>query len=372
MALIVVMEDDAGTRTLIASVLRKEGHEVVSAEDGAKGLALVEAHPPDLIISDVQMPGLNGFEMLAAVRREPRLTGIPVILLTSLQERVHMRIGMTTGADDYITKPFRPGELREAVNAQLHRRSMQTAVQDMAVDVAVRTALEVQTRELSRLYERRLAKALSERWPSGDGSAADERFVEATVLFVDIPNYAAVSERLSGQELAELVKRFYGSAGDTVYLFGARHMQFIGEGLLAVFVDAANTRSVSHGLRAVRAALGLADAARGIRQYIDEHFPARALPRFEVNVALHSGPVTLAHLQDPLHDASAQLLPVGDVVTATMLLQKQALRLGWSIAASLSMLRAVAGAVEIGQRAVLQLPGRSASLEAAEVLALTR
>ena len=61
MALIVVMEDDAGTRTLIASVLRKEGHEVVSAEDGAKGLALVEAHPPDLIISDVQMPGLNGF-----------------------------------------------------------------------------------------------------------------------------------------------------------------------------------------------------------------------------------------------------------------------------------------------------------------------
>ena len=89
-------------------------------------------------------------------------------------------------------------------------------------------------------------------------------------------------------------------------------------------------------------------------------------------MALHSGPVTLAHLQDPLHDASAQLLPVGDVVTATMLLQKQALRLGWSIAASLSMLRAVAGAVEIGQRAVLQLPGRSASLEAAEVLALTR
>ena len=378
MALIVVMEDDAGTRTLIASVLRKEGHEVVSAEDGAKGLALVEAHPPDLIISDVQMPGLNGFEMLAAVRREPRLTGIPVILLTSLQERVHMRIGMTTGADDYITKPFRPGELREAVNAQLHRRSMQTAVQDMAVDVAVRTALEVQTRELSRLYERRLAKAGEARVAHARGgaaviaSAADERFVEATVLFVDIPNYAAVSERLSGQELAELVKRFYGSAGDTVYLFGARHMQFIGEGLLAVFVDAANTRSVSHGLRAVRAALGLADAARGIRQYIDEHFPARALPRFEVNVALHSGAVTLAHLQDPLHDASAQLLPVGDVVTATMLLQKQALRLGWSIAASLSMLRAVAGAVEIGQRAVLQLPGRSASLEAAEVLALTR
>ena len=129
MALIVVMEDDAGTRTLIASVLRKEGHEVVSAEDGAKGLALVEAHPPDLIISDVQMPGLNGFEMLAAVRREPRLTGIPVILLTSLQERVHMRIGMTTGADDYITKPFSVSELMARVEA-LARRVRRSATAD--------------------------------------------------------------------------------------------------------------------------------------------------------------------------------------------------------------------------------------------------
>lgn len=370
MALIVVMEDDAGTRTLIASVLKKEGHEVATAEDGAQGLAMVEARPPALIISDVQMPGLNGFEMLAALRRNPRLTGIPVILLTSLHERVHMRIGMTTGADDYITKPFRPGELREAVNAQLRKRDMQVSVQDMAVDAAVRTALDVQTRELSKLYERRLAKALSERWPTGDGSNADERFSDATVLFVDIPNYAAVSERLSSQELAELVKRFYGSAGDTVYLFGARHMQFIGEGLLAVFVDAANTRSVSHGLRAARAALGLADAARGIRQYLEEHFGARDLPRFDVNVALHSGPVTLARLQDPLHDVSAQILPVGDVVTATMLLQKQAYSLGWSIAASANMLRGVLGAVQVGRRAIVNLPGRSAALDAAELLAL--
>ena len=161
MALIVVMEDDAGTRTLIASVLRKEGHEVVSAEDAAKGLALLESRPPDLIISDVQKPGINGFEMLASVRRHPRLSGVPVILLTSLHERVHMRIGMTAGADDFITKPFRPAELREAVNAQLRKLDIHAASKDLAVDEAVRTALETQTRELSKLYERRLAKALS-------------------------------------------------------------------------------------------------------------------------------------------------------------------------------------------------------------------
>ena len=371
MALIVVMEDEPGTRMLVAAVLRNEGHEVFAAEDGAQGLRLVEAHHPDLIISDIQMPALNGFEMLAALRSSPVLAGIPVILLTSLQERAHMRIGMTTGADDYITKPFRPGELRDAVVAQIKKQDIQAKLQDVAVDTAVRIALDAQTRQVARLYERRLAKALSERWPSGDGSEVDERFADATVLFVDMPNYAAVSEQLNGQELADLVRRFYGSAGDTVYLFGARHMQFIGEGLLALFVDASDTRSVSHSLRAVRAALGLADSARGIRQYLERQYPGRNLPRFEVNVALHNGPVTLVRLQDPLHDAAARILPVGEAVTTAMLLQKETSAMSWSIAASASTLAAITGEVEIDRRARVSLQGRAVPLDAAELVALT-
>ena len=118
------------------------------------------------------------------------------------------------------------------------------------------------------------------------------------------------------------------------------------------------------------AALGLADAGRGIRQYLASQYPGRNLPRFEVNVALHNGPVTLARLQDPLHDAAAQILPVGDAVTTTMLLQKQAHQLGWSIASSVSTLRGITGAVQIDRRALVSLPGRSAALDAVEMVAL--
>lgn len=370
MPLIVVMEDDAGTRMLVASVLKKDGHDVLTAPDGSEGLQLVREHRPDLVISDVQMPGLNGFQMLAAVRQDAAIAATPVILLTSLQERAHMRIGMTTGADDYITKPFRPGELREAVAAQLNKRSMQLTLQNMAVDTAVQQALEQQRNHLAKLYENRLAKELSERWPTGDGSEGDEKFENATVLFVDIPNYAAVTEKLSDSELTELVKKFYGSAGDTVHLFGARHIQFIGEGLLAIFVDSTDTRSVSHGLRAARAALGLVESAHGIRQYLQGQYPTRVLPRFEVNVALHSGPVTLTLLQDPLHGSAALALPVGDAVSATMALQRRGHELGWPIAASMSMLRGITGAVTTNHRALLELPGRSAAMDAAEVVAL--
>jgi DNA-binding response OmpR family regulator len=165
MPLIVVMEDDAGTRMLVASVLKKDGYDVLTAENGAAGLQAGAGAPPDLIISDVQMPEMNGFQMLAAVRQNPKLAATPVILLTSLQERAHMRIGMTTGADDYITKPFRPGELREAAAAQLNKRVMQATLQGMAVDAAVQAALEDQKHKLAKLYEQRLAKELSERWP---------------------------------------------------------------------------------------------------------------------------------------------------------------------------------------------------------------
>ena len=208
MALIVVMEDDGGTRMLIASVLKRDGHEVLTAEDGAAGLALIQQRQPDLVISDIRMPGMDGLQMLATMRREPKLVLIPVILLTSLQERAHMRIGMTAGADDYITKPFRSTELRDAVSAQLRKRETQTHLQDMVVDTAVRSAIDSQKQHLAQRYEQRLAKELGARWPSGDGQEADQRFNNATVLFADIPGYASVSERLSSAELSELVKRF--------------------------------------------------------------------------------------------------------------------------------------------------------------------
>lgn len=370
MALIVVMEDDAGTRMLIASVLKKDGHQVLTAENGAEGLRTVRSRRPDLIISDVQMPELNGFQMLAEVRQDTDIAATPVILLTSLQERAHMRLGMTTGADDYITKPFRPAELREATAAQLNKRVMQATLQNMAVDAAVQAALDEQRHHLARLYEQRLAAELSERWPTGDVGQADEQFESATVLFVDIPSYTSASQRLQPAELAELVKRVYANANDTVHLFGARHIQFVGEGLLAVFTDAMDTRTVNHGLRAARAALGLLESGRGIRQYLEATYPGRSLPRFEVNIALHAGPVTFTRLRDPLHGSAIQTLPLGDAVGAALLLQKQGRALGWPIIASMAALRSVTGAVKTGRRSMVDLPGRAEAVDAAEVTGL--
>lgn len=370
MPLIVLIEDDAANRMLVASVLKKEGHQVLSADNGLDGLALVRLHRPDLVISDVQMPQMDGLAVLASLRQEPRISATPVILLTFLDERSDMRMAMVAGADDYITKPFRPKELMEAVDAQLNRRKMQSSLQRMAVDAAVQEALSEQTDHLMALYEKRLANELSERWPTAVASSGDEVLSNATVLFVDIHNYAALAEKMASEELRSMVKSFYTNASDTVHLFGAHYMQFVGEGLMVIFTDNADTHSVTHGLRACRAAVGLVDAARRVQNFMSNQYPSRALPSFGVGVALHTGPVSLVRLQDPLHGTDLPPLPVGDAVSATLLLQKQARTLGWKIAASLTMLRGVTGAVKTGGRAMVSLPGRSAPMDAVELLGL--
>ena len=108
------MDDDAGTRMLVSHVLKKDGYDVLAADNGAAGLALIREHKPDLVVSDVQMPEMDGFQVVESVRADGDIAATPIILLTSLAERGHMRQGMTTGADDYLTKPFTPAELRES------------------------------------------------------------------------------------------------------------------------------------------------------------------------------------------------------------------------------------------------------------------
>jgi CheY-like chemotaxis protein/class 3 adenylate cyclase len=369
MPLIVVIEDDAGTRMLVTQVLKKEGHEVMAAEDGLKGLELIREFRPDVVVSDIQMPNLDGFEVLDRVRNDDALATTAVILLTSLQDRTHMRQGMTTGADDYLTKPFAPQELREAVNAQLNKLSRADAMRAQVVDKAVRIALTEQAQKISDLYETRLARSLSQQWPETGPVRDGDRFASATVLFADMRDYGMWTQRLSGAELSDIVRRLYSSVGDTVYLFGAHYMQFVGDGMLCVFVDANDTHSVNHGLRAMRAALGLADATKRIDAYVRQHFAGQDLPNFSLGVALHSGPVAFAGL-DGLIGRSGQTTPVGDTVAVALKLFQGEPALDWTIAASVQAARLVTGAVRTGRRALVDVAGRGRPLDTVEIVGL--
>lgn len=123
---VLVIEDDAHWRSLIEIHLEQDGHTVLPAADGLAGLALA-AEKPDVILCDIDMPRLNGFGVLEALRQQPALRDIPFIFITGKTNRADQRKGMVHGADDYLTKPFQYEELVESIAAVLAKREALTA-----------------------------------------------------------------------------------------------------------------------------------------------------------------------------------------------------------------------------------------------------
>jgi DNA-binding response OmpR family regulator len=122
MTSVLVVEDDASIRANLARLLRLEGYEVTVAADGSEGLRVAQGLRPDVMISDVNMPGLDGFSLVEALRADPMLATTGVLMLTALDDRASMRQGMKSGADDYLGKPFTRDELLEAIAALLKKR----------------------------------------------------------------------------------------------------------------------------------------------------------------------------------------------------------------------------------------------------------
>ena len=121
MARILVADDDVDIRELVEFKLSTMGHDVIAVGDGAAAIDACLADKPDLAVLDVMMPGVSGLDAIRAIRAEPALAGLPVILLTARAQESDVETGFDSGADDYITKPFSPRELASRVQALLSR-----------------------------------------------------------------------------------------------------------------------------------------------------------------------------------------------------------------------------------------------------------
>ena len=118
MAKILVIDDEPSIVNLVSGYLKPEGYEVYTASDGPSGLKAAQAYKPDLIVLDVMLPGMDGLELLSRLRRESE---VYVILLTARTEETDRIVGLSVGADDYVTKPFSPRELTARIKAALRR-----------------------------------------------------------------------------------------------------------------------------------------------------------------------------------------------------------------------------------------------------------
>ena len=140
---ILVVDDEAGIVKLVRDYLERAGFDVLAARDGETALTLARVERPDLIVLDLMLPGVDGLDVCRRLRRE---SGVPIIMLTARVEEADRIVGLELGADDYVTKPFSPGELVARVRATLRRASGEVGPStmlragDVELDTASRTA----------------------------------------------------------------------------------------------------------------------------------------------------------------------------------------------------------------------------------------
>jgi DNA-binding response OmpR family regulator len=122
---VTIIEDDSDIARLVEHYLAAEGFKVGHAKDGIEGLKRVKATPPDLLILDLMLPGLDGLDVCKALRASPQTSALPILMLTAKGEESDKVIGLELGADDYLTKPFSPKELVARVKSLLRRKARQ-------------------------------------------------------------------------------------------------------------------------------------------------------------------------------------------------------------------------------------------------------
>ena len=148
MTKVLVIEDERYLLEDITELLQYTDFEVQSASSGKEGLTLVRDYAPDLIICDIMMPDIDGYEVLEQIRSSPDTANTPFIFLTAKADRELMRQGMELGADDYLTKPFTSAELLSAINTRLRRQSQIAVHSEQKLDSVKRQLTRMVTHEL--------------------------------------------------------------------------------------------------------------------------------------------------------------------------------------------------------------------------------
>ena len=207
-ARILVIEDALANIQALSSILKAEGHQISVAMNGRQGLEVLERVRPDLILLDIMMPEMDGFETARRIKATPAWQGIPLIFLTSRTETADIVRAFELGAVDYVAKPFNAHELLARVNTHL--------------------ALDQLHRENERLLLNVLPASIAEQLKRQPGIIA-ERFDDVSVLFADIVGFTPLSAQLTPTGLIELLNRVFSGFDELSGKHGLEKIKTIGD-----------------------------------------------------------------------------------------------------------------------------------------------
>ncbi len=326
---VLVVDDNRVNGLLLRRTLEQQGHTVEIAENGREALDVLGQGGFDLMLLDVEMPEVDGYEVLAAMKGDPHLREVPVIMTSALDELDSVVRCIEMGAEDYLTKPVNPVMLKARVQSSLERKR-----------------LHDQQRELiSKFATREVAEDLLT-----SGFSLGGKFVEAAAMFCDIRSFTSIAEAQGPTETIELLNDYYMLMMDAIGGHGGIVNQMVGDGLMAIF--GAPVPAPDFRLQAVR-------AGRQMIELIDlfNHDQA-ALRRVQIKigVGIASGQVIAGYTGT---QQRATYTCVGDTVNLAARLESHTKELGRPILIDEYTRQGLNGEIPVQSEGELVLKGKS-------------
>ena len=242
---ILVVDDVDKNVRLLADILTARGYRTSTAASGEEALARIADDPPDLVLLDVMMPGMNGYDVCRAIRADPARAVLPVVLVTALnpeQERVN---GLNAGADDFLSKPIHQAELLARVRSLLRVKTLYDEVQRQRAELLAwnrtleqRVAESVQQLErvgqLKRFFSPQLAQAII---AGGADDPLRSHRREITVVFLDLRGFTAFTETADPEDVMAVLGEYHAAVGALVLEHEATLERFTGDGVMVFFND---------------------------------------------------------------------------------------------------------------------------------------
>lgn len=271
---ILVVDDHQSNRDLLSRRLARESHDVVTAASGEEALGLVCKQPFDLILLDLLMPGMSGYDVLGRLKRDPRRHDIPVIMISALDQIESVARCIEAGAEDYLPKPFDPIILRARINACIEKKQLRDR------ERVIMRQLRIEKEKSEALLRNILPMPIVSRLNLGETAIADQ-VEDATILFADLVGFTSLSTRLSAIGLVELLNALFSEFDRLSARFGLEKIKTIGDAYMVAGGLPAPSRD--HAETIADMALGMLEASRRTGERLGVPLAMR--------IGLHTGPV---------------------------------------------------------------------------------
>jgi adenylate cyclase len=347
---IMIVDDNEDNLELLSLMLMREGYEVLTADNGAVALSMIERTPPDLLLLDLMMPNIDGHVVAARIRNNPMLPFIPIVIVTAKTDTSNKVRSLEEGADDYVTKPINYPELLARVRALLRLKQSQDAL------TAERTRTSMLYNEINRLFNSYVPSAVAKHLlDDPDGASLGGRRRNVTVLFADLRGFSSYAESSEPEQLLDSLNSYLGIAAEAISACGGTIDKFMGDAVMALFN--APGEQPDHALRAVMAGLLL---QRKMSEYNKGH-----AANLEFGVGINTGEAVVGNIGTA---ALRNYTAIGDAVNLARRLQESAT--GGSILIGAGTYQLVSHRVKAEPLGSIAVHGRNGKVDAYRITEL--